>query len=147
MIVLYQLLQIFICQCNNYIIKYGLLCWYHTRVLYVLLFKLISSCFSAVISDDEHGESNQHNPIEHEDMPHGSCRTPPTPPARSPPPTSPLSFKLRVRAVARHGLRPVSIPNIVCDMAGNLKYPNMCDAPFCLIITVFKKIIIWNRDL
>ncbi len=42
--------------------------------------KQTCSCFSAVISDDEHGESHEHNPIEHEDMPHGS-RTPPTPPA------------------------------------------------------------------
>ena len=59
--------------------------------------KLTCSCFSAVISDDEHGKSHEHNPIEHEDIPHGS-RTPPTPPDRSPPPTSPLSW--RVRAVA-----------------------------------------------
>ncbi len=41
-------------------------------------------------------------------MPDGS-RTPPTPPSQSPPPTS------RVRAVAN--LRPVSIPDIVRDMA------------------------------
>ncbi len=43
-------------------------------------------------------------------MPHGT-RTPPTPPSRSPPPASP-----RVRAVAQ--IRPVSIPDIVRDMAG-----------------------------
>ena len=42
-------------------------------------------------------------------MPHGS-RTPPTPPSQSPPPTS------RVPAVAH--IRPVSIPDIVRDMAG-----------------------------
>ena len=46
-------------------------------------------------------------------MPHGT-RTPPTPPSRSPPPTSPQLS--RVRAVAH--LRPVSIPDIVRDMAG-----------------------------
>ncbi len=46
-------------------------------------------------------------------MPHGS-RTPPTPLARSPPPTSPLSS--RVREVAH--LWPVSVPDIVRDMAG-----------------------------
>lgn len=70
------------------------------------------SFFSAVISDEEDGTSNQHNPVDNEDMPHGT-RTPPTPPARSPPPTSPLLS--RVRAVAH--LRPVSIPDIVRDMA------------------------------
>jgi hypothetical protein len=47
-------------------------------------------------------------------MPHGS-HTPPTPLAQSPPPTSPLSSL--VCAVAY--LRPVSIPDIVRDMAGN----------------------------
>jgi hypothetical protein len=57
--------------------------------------------------------SNQHNPIEHEDMPYGS-RTAQTPLARSPPPTSPLLS--RVRAVAH--LQPVSIPDIVRDLAG-----------------------------
>ena len=46
-------------------------------------------------------------------MPHGT-RTPPTPPSRSPPPTSPrLSHE---RAVAH--LRSVSIPDIIRDMAG-----------------------------
>ncbi len=54
------------------------------------------------MSDDQDETSNQHNPVDNEDMPHGT-RTPPTLPSRSPPPTSPLSS--RVRAVAR--LRPV----------------------------------------
>jgi hypothetical protein len=55
-------------------------------------------------------------------MPHGS-RTPPTPPARLPPPTSPLSS--RVRAVAH--LLPVSIPDIVHDMAGKDPRRKMAD--------------------
>ncbi len=46
-------------------------------------------------------------------MPHGT-RTQPTPPSRSPPPTS--QQPSRIRAVAN--LRPVSIPDIVRDMAG-----------------------------
>ena len=79
----------------------------------IILFTKDVSSFSAVISDEEDGTSNQHNPVDNEDMPHGT-RTPPTPPSRSPPPTSPLLS--RVRAVAH--LRPVSIPDIVRDMAG-----------------------------
>ena len=70
---------------------------------------LVVSCFSGVISDDENETSNPYNPVDREDMPDGS-RTPPTPPSQSPPPTS------RVPAVAH--IRPVSIPDIVRDMAG-----------------------------
>ncbi len=55
-------------------------------------------------------------------MPHGS-RTPPTPPAQLLPPTSPLSS--RVRAVAH--LRPVSIPDIVRDMAGKDPHRKIAD--------------------
>ncbi len=67
---------------------------------------------SEVLSDGEPATSNQLDPFDHEDMPHGT-RTPPTPPCRSPHPASPLSS--RIRAVAQ--LRPVSIPDIVRDMA------------------------------
>jgi hypothetical protein len=49
--------------------------------------------------------------------------TPPTPPAQSPPPTSPLLS--RVRAVAH--IRPVSIPDIVRDMAGKDPQRKMAD--------------------
>ena len=67
---------------------------------------------SAVLSDDEPATSNELEPFDghHENMPHGT-RTTPTPPSPSPPPASP-----RIRAVAQ--LRPVSIPDIVRDMAG-----------------------------
>ena len=75
----------------------------------MIFLTLVVSCFSGVISDDENETSNPYNPVDREDMPDGS-RTPPTPPSQSPPPTS------RVRAVAH--LRPVSIPDIVRDMAG-----------------------------
>ena len=68
---------------------------------------------SAVLSDNEHDTSTGLYPFDNDDMPHGT-RTPPTPPSRSPPPASPLPA--RVRAVAQ--LRPVSIPEIVRDMAG-----------------------------
>ena len=74
---------------------------------------IVVSYFSGVISDDDNETSNQDNPVDREDMPDGS-RTPPTPPSQLPPPTSPLLS--RVRAVAH--LRPVSIPDIVRDMAG-----------------------------
>ena len=53
----------------------------------IILFTKDVSSFSAVISDEEDGTSNQHNPVDNEDM-HGT-RTPPTPPSRSPPLTSP----------------------------------------------------------
>ena len=68
-------------------------------LVHIILFTKDVSSFSAVISDEEDGTSNQHNPVDNEDMPHGT-RTPPTPPSRSPPPTSPLSS--RVHAVAHH---------------------------------------------
>jgi len=57
--------------------------------------------------DDQDETSNQHNPVDNEDMPHGT-RTPPTPPSRSPPPTSPLSSS--VHAVAH--LRPVCLETL-----------------------------------
>ncbi len=78
----------------------------------MLIIRFDTTCCSAVISDSEDVTCNQHNP-EHEDMPHGT-RTPPTPHPGSPPPTSPLSS--RVRAVAH--IRPVSVPDIVRDMPG-----------------------------
>jgi hypothetical protein len=59
--------------------------------------------------DDENETSNPYNPVDREDMSDGS-RTPPTPPSQLPPPTS------SVPAVAH--IRPVSIPDIVRDMAG-----------------------------
>ena len=62
-----------------------------------------------MISDDELHTGHHNNPME----PDGT-RTPPTPSARSPPPTSPPPS--RIPAVAH--LRPVSIPDIVRDMAG-----------------------------
>ncbi len=76
---------------------------------------------SAVLSDDEPATSNQLDPFDchHENMPHGT-RTPPTPSSRSPPPASP-----RVRAVAQ--LRPVSIPDIVRDMAGKNPQQKLAD--------------------
>ena len=67
-------------------------------------------------------------------MPDGSS-TPPTPPSQSPPPTSPLLS--RVRAVAH--LRPVSIPDIVRDMAGKdpkrklADFELLCDAMTCRV--------------
>ena len=62
------------------------------------------SSFSAFMSDDQDETSNQHNPVDNEDMPHGTR----TPPSRSPPPTSPLSS--RVHAVAH--LRPVCLETL-----------------------------------
>ncbi len=75
----------------------------------------------AVLSDDEPATSNEIYPFDghHENMPHGTC-TPPTPPSRSPPPAS-----LRIRAVAQ--LQPVSIPDIVRDMAGKNPQQKLAD--------------------
>ncbi len=83
--------------------------WFHDELL------------SAVLSDDEPATSNQLDPFDgrHENMPHGT-RTPPTPPFQSPPPASP-----RLRAVAQ--LRPVSIPDIVRDMAENNPQQKLAD--------------------
>ncbi len=86
---------------------------YIISIIQIIFFTVLVSCFSGVISDDEIETSNQDNPVDRGDMPEGS-RTPTTPPSQSPPPTSPLLS--RVRAVAH--LRPVSIPDIVRDMAG-----------------------------
>ena len=62
---------------------------------------------STVLSDDD---MCPHNQDDEQDQPAG-MRTPPTPP----PPGSPIPA--RVRAVAQ--LRPVSIPDIVRDIAGS----------------------------
>ena len=74
---------------------------------------------SAVLSDNEHATSIGLAPFDNEDVPHGT-RTPPTLPSRSPPPASPLPD--RVRAVAQ--IQPVSIPEIVRDMAGKKRSKN-----------------------
>ncbi len=67
----------------------------------------------AVLSDDEPGPTNHLDPVDQEFVPDG-MRTPPAPPSQSPPPASPLSW--RVPAVAQ--LRPVSISSVVRVMAG-----------------------------
>ena len=77
---------------------------------------------SAVLSDNEHATSTGLDPFDNEDVPHGT-RTPPTLPSRSPPPASPLPA--RVRAVAQ--IRPVSIPEIVRDMAGKNTQQKLAD--------------------
>ncbi len=67
----------------------------------------------AVLSDNEPGPSNDLAPVDQEMVPDG-MRTPRKPPSQSPPPAAPLSR--RVPALAQ--LRPVSVPSVVCDMAG-----------------------------
>ncbi len=110
---------------TNYF-NYFLLINYDTYTYYTYYAKylatlLINMVLLAVLSDDELAMSNQLDPfdVHHENMPHWT-RTPPTPPSRSPPPASP-----RVRAVAQ--LRPVSIPDIVRDMAGNNPQQKLAD--------------------
>ena len=70
---------------------------------------------SAVLSDDDLGTHNQED---QNDLSSG-LRTPPTPP----PPGSPILN--RVRAVSQ--LRPVSIPDIVHDVAGNNPQQRIAD--------------------
>ncbi len=84
----------------------------YTYYTYYADYLAINVILPAVLSDDEPATSNEIDLFDgrHKNMPHGT-RTPPTPPSRLPPPASP-----RIRAVAQ--LRPVSIPDIVRDMAG-----------------------------
>ena len=79
---------------------------------------------SAVLSDNEHatGTGLGLDLFDNEDMPLGT-RTPPTPPSRWPPPAS--SLPARVRAVAQ--IRPISIPEIVRDMAGKNTQQKLAD--------------------
>ena len=58
---------------------------YSLNILYVLFSNVNTILVSGVISDDELHTGHHNNPMEHEDVPDGA-RTPPTPPARSPPP-------------------------------------------------------------
>ncbi len=53
------------------------------RIIRIIFKRIHNSCFSGVISDDEHDTGHHHNPMDNEDKPHGNS-TPPTPPARSP---------------------------------------------------------------
>ena len=84
----------------------------------------IYAVLSAVLSDNEHATSTGLDPFDNEDMPHWhGKRTPPTPPSPSPPPASPLPA--RARAAAQ--LRPVSIPEIVRDIAGKNSQQKLAD--------------------
>ena len=65
----------------------------------------------AVVPDDD--DRGQRNSDEEERQP-SRAQTPPTPPVQHEPSRSPR--QMRQRAIAQ--LRPVSIPNIVCDIAG-----------------------------
>ena len=95
---------------------------YSLNILYVLFSNVNTILVSGVISDDELHTGHHNNPMQHEDVPDGA-RTPPTPPARSPPPPSPPQS--RIPAVAH--LRPVSIPDIVRDMAGKDTWRKLAD--------------------
>jgi hypothetical protein len=66
--------------------------------------------YTAVVPDDDHGRIS-----EEEEPQHLRSHTPPTPPDRLQPTPSPPR-PIRQRAMAQ--LRPVSIPNIVSDIAG-----------------------------
>ena len=83
---------------------------YALYILYIYSSITNSSCLlflSTVLSDEDTGPPNQDD----EQDPPAGMRTPPTPP----PPSSPIPG--RVRAIAQ--LRPVSIPDIVRDIAGS----------------------------
>ena len=66
----------------------------------------------AVVPDDDNGLHNAD-----EEAPRSPrSQTPPTPPVQDEPSPPPSPRPLRQRAMAQ--LRPVSIPNVVCDIAG-----------------------------
>ncbi len=48
------------------------------RIIRIIFKRIDNSCFSGVISDDEHDTGHHHNPMDNEDEPHGNS-TPPTP--------------------------------------------------------------------
>lgn len=66
--------------------------------------------------DDEEDRGQRHSDVE-EREPH-RAQTPPTPPVQHEPSGSPLPSPRPMRQRAMAQLRPVSIPNIVCDTAG-----------------------------
>ena len=66
--------------------------------------------------DDEEDRGQRHSDVE-EREPH-RAQTPPTPPVQHEASESPLPSPRPMRQRAMAQLRPVSIPNIVCDIAG-----------------------------
>ena len=71
----------------------------------------------AVVPDDNDEDRGQRNSDVEERAPH-RAQTPPTPPVQHEPSGSPLPSPRPMRQRAMAQLRPVSIPNIVCDTAG-----------------------------
>jgi hypothetical protein len=71
----------------------------------------------AVVFDDDDEDRGQRNSDDQEREPH-RAQTPPTPPVQHGPSGSPLPSPRPMRQRAMAQLRPVSIPNIVCDIAG-----------------------------
>ena len=71
----------------------------------------------AVVPDDDEEDHGQRNSDVEEREPH-RAQTPPTPPVQHGPSGSPLPSPRPMRQRAMAQLRPVSIPNIVCDTAG-----------------------------
>ena len=71
----------------------------------------------AVVPDDDDEDRGQRNSDDEEREPH-RAQTPPTPPVQHKPSGSPLRSPRPMRQRAMAQLRPVSIPNIVCDIAG-----------------------------
>ena len=71
----------------------------------------------AVVPDDDDEDRGQRNSDDEEREPH-RAQTPPIPPVQHEPSGSPLPSPRPMRQRAMAQLRPVSIPNIVCDTAG-----------------------------
>ena len=71
----------------------------------------------AVVPDDDDEDRGQRNSDDEKREPH-RAQTPPTPPVQHEPSGSPLPSPRPMRQRAMAQLRPVSIPNIVCDIAG-----------------------------
>jgi hypothetical protein len=71
----------------------------------------------AVVPHDDDEDRGQRNSDDKEREPH-RAQTPPTPPVQHEASESPLPSPRPMRQRAMAQLRPVSIPNIVCDIAG-----------------------------
>ena len=104
------ILKPIICCFSNNLSPFFYTLLYALYILFIYSSITNSSCLlflSTVLSDEDTGPPNQDD----EQDPPAGMRTPPTPP----PPSSPIPA--RVRAIAQ--LRPVSIPDIVRDIAGS----------------------------
>ncbi len=116
----------------------------HIIIFDIAVFNVCSCCFATVVPDDDGQRSA--------DEDHGPSRsqTPPTPPVQAEPSQSPPPSPCPMRQRAMAQLRPVSVPEIVRDVAGSDPVRKIAD--FCSVkrwrstTRLTEALLLWKRQ-